>query len=221
MAAEAKVQFDNDPRNCIFDKAGKQIGHKTFEVQHNGGYRTVADQKVATGAGNSNANANKYQSHHQWGEGVDFWIYDKTVDSKGKWSQTPLPDKEKFHVYYERMADFMAASPTAAFNVVRRDEMRIKLNGVTDWGHIQLPDRFREQWHRDPKTGVVVINGERQPGTGIDPKLHPNAGPTYATTGGKKDSKFVAEGAAGPREGVGRAPESNGKKTKVAHKSHP
>jgi hypothetical protein len=214
MACEAKFMFDNDPRNCIFDRTGKQIGHKTFEVAWNSGYRTVGEQNAAQGAGNSNANGSKAQSHHQWGQALDFRIYDKTVDANGKWSEKILPDKAEYHAYFERAADYFSIAPTAAGHLVTRDDMRITLNGSPDWGHIELPERFRQQWYRDPKTGVIFINGQKQAGTGINPKLHKNAPATYVREGQK--AGFNA--AAGPREGVGRAkPEkTNGKKKQKA-----
>jgi hypothetical protein len=213
MAAEAKVKFEADPQNWIRNGKGEKIGTKTFEVQARGGYRTVDEQKAAESAGNSNANGDKYESRHQWGGGVDFWIYDKTVDKTGKVTQKALPDLAKYLPIYERVADSFAATDTAKTLGISRPEMRTKVNGHTDWGHIQLPKRYREQWYRDPKTGVVYIDGQKQPGTGIDPKLHPNAGPTYVKQG---QSKFANSGGAGKK----KDPRSEKKKSpKVAQKT--
>jgi hypothetical protein len=81
IAIEAKMRFDNDPNHAVYDANGNYLGHKTFQVQENGGFRTVGDQKIATGAGNSQANADLFQSRHQHGQALDFWIYEP--DGKG------------------------------------------------------------------------------------------------------------------------------------------
>jgi hypothetical protein len=187
MAVEAKYAFDNDPANQIKDRAGHVVGHKTFQMQANGGYRTVRDQQGPTSAGNSNANANKYQSHHQWGEAFDFWVYDHMNGPPAQ--ETPLPDKASNNKYYERVADAVVNTKNARGIGVTRDDLRITLNGTPDWGHIELPEKFRKEWYRHPATGLVYKHGEKQPGTWIDPELHPNAGPTYAPPKPKHGAK--------------------------------
>lgn len=178
MAIEAKYAFDRDPANQIKDSAGRVIGHKTFQIQANGGYRTVRDQQGPTSAGNSDASPSRFQSHHQWGQAFDFWIFDHINGPPAR--ETPLPDTEANHVYYERVADKCVRTRNARAIGVTRDDLRITLNGQPDWGHIELPERFRNEWRRHPTTGIEYVSGRRQEGTGIDPELHPRAGRTYS-----------------------------------------
>jgi hypothetical protein len=181
IAIEAKQFFDTDPANRIKDKSGRVIGHKTFQIQHNGGFRTVRDQSGPTGAGNSNASPSRFQSHHQWGQAFDFWVFDH-INASGKQParETPLPDTEANHVYYERIADKCVNTRNARAMRLTKDDMRITLNGSPDWGHIELPERFRNEWRRHPTTGTVYVDGQKIAKTGIDPELHPRPGPTYS-----------------------------------------
>lgn len=174
MAIDAKQSFDADPANAIRNRQGQVIGHKTFQIQYNGGFRTVRDQNAATGAGNSNASASRFQSHHQHGQALDFWIYDNIGGN-----ETMTADTAAQHPYYERAADHFAASRFARPQHITRDEMRIELNGSPDWGHIELPERVRGEWTRNPRTGEVTVVGRAVPETGIDPDLHRRPGPTY------------------------------------------
>jgi len=175
MAVEAKAAFDADPANQIKDRAGRVIGHKTFEIPPIGGFRTVNDQRRATGAGNSNASPSRFQSHHQHGQAIDFWIYNNIGGV-----ETPAEDTSAEHPYYERAADKFAASRNARNIGVTRDEMRIELNGSPDWGHIELPERVRSEWTRSPTTGQVIVAGRVIPETGIDPDQHHRPGPSYS-----------------------------------------
>lgn len=174
MAIEAKGAFDADPANQIRDRQGRVIGHKTFEIQHNGGYRTVRDQRGPTSSGNSQASASRFQSHHQHGQALDFWIYNNINGV-----ETPAEDTAAEHPYYERAADKFAATRNARALSITRDEMRIELNGSPDWGHIELPERARREWTRSPTTGQEIVAGRVLPNTGIDPDLHNRPGPTY------------------------------------------
>ncbi|MEZ0261758.1 MAG: hypothetical protein ACAH80_12165 [Alphaproteobacteria bacterium] len=175
MAIEAKEAFDADPANDIKDRQGRVIGHKTFQIQPNGGFRTVRDQQGPTSAGNSQASASRFQSHHQHGQALDFWIYNKVNGV-----ETMTQDTAAEHPYYERAADKFAASRFARPQNITRDEMRIELNGSPDWGHIELPERVRGEWTRNPRTGQVSVVGRVVPETGIDPDLHRRPGPTYS-----------------------------------------
>jgi hypothetical protein len=175
MAIEAKQSFDADPANQIRNRQGQVIGHKTFEIQHNGGFRTVRDQQGPTSSGNSEASASRFQSHHQHGQALDFWIYNNIGGV-----ETATADTAAEHPYYERAADKFAASRFARPQNITRDEMRIELNGSPDWGHIELPERVRGEWTRNPRTGQVLVTGNVVPETGIDPDLHRRPGPTYS-----------------------------------------
>jgi hypothetical protein len=83
MAAEAKYRYDNDPKHAVYDDKGHLLGHKSFQIQPNGGFRTVADQERATGAGNSQANAQNAESRHQHGQGLDFWVMEPVKQKDG------------------------------------------------------------------------------------------------------------------------------------------
>lgn len=83
IAAEAKYRYDNDPQHAVYDSKGGYIGHKSFQLQPNGGFRTVADQDRATGAGNSQANAQNAESRHQHGQAMDFWVMEPVKQKDG------------------------------------------------------------------------------------------------------------------------------------------
>ncbi|MEZ0225780.1 MAG: hypothetical protein ACAH83_14590 [Alphaproteobacteria bacterium] len=83
MAAEAKFGFDTDLHHAVYDSKGAFIGHKSFQLQPNGGFRTVGDQEKATGAGNSQANAQNAESRHQHGQALDFWVMEPVKQKDG------------------------------------------------------------------------------------------------------------------------------------------
>jgi hypothetical protein len=180
IAIEAKYSFDKDPVNQIKDKQGHVIGHKTFQIPEIGGFRTVNDQRVATGRGNSQSSPSRFQSFHQHGHAFDFWIYDHNNKTGEDTYVDEAGGGKAFYDAFERVADKCVATPHARAMGLTRDDMRITLHGRPDWGHIELPERFRADWTRNPTTGVVVVDGRPVPGTGIDPDLHKRPGPTYA-----------------------------------------
>jgi hypothetical protein len=46
-------------------------------------------------------------------------------------------------------------------------------------GEMGFNKQFAEEWERNFKDGRVVLNGETQPNSWIDPALHPEAGAQY------------------------------------------
>ena len=253
VAAEAKISYDTDDHHFALDnsKPPKVIGHKSFQISLDGGFRTIGKQEAAKASGNSQATGGVGNSAHQHGEGIDFTImepdgkgnmaaineltlprkypYMSEKDPKtGNWKKVPDANpKQGGAEDYQHAAWWFARVLKRDYNVKSAlagdypeeknlnkgwaEDNRIRLyqpggtNGAGyDWRHVQLPGvrdlsegpgemglnkQFAEEWERNFRDGRVILNGETQPNSWIDPALHPEEGPQYKPAPPKPQAK--------------------------------
>ena len=258
VAAEAKIGYDTDDHHQALDnsKPPKVIGHKSFQISLDGGFRTITKQEAAKASGNSQATGGVGNSAHQHGEGIDFTImepdgkgnmvaineatlprkypYMTEKDPKtGNWKKVPDANvKQGGAEDYQHAAWWFAHVLKRDYNIKSalagdykeekslgkgwRDDTRIRLyqagggdGAAYDWRHVQLPgvrdvsagpgemgfgQQFADEWERNFRDGRVMVNGETQPNSWIDPALHPEAGAQYKPAPPKPPAKPKAPG---------------------------